>query len=176
MLRIPHFILIISVLSNLTIISATAADENKTACEAQAAGKDSLSDIIIGATFKTLAKAFLLAVDFNKAKKNGMDKINNMSEVKFRKHYTRVGKLIKYSPVLSARYGFNENMNKVQLLEKLRPLDRKQLNEILDSVPDASIGEQFKAYINEKGYSLTLGNIVEHINKFLNKATIGPKS
>jgi len=130
----------------------------------------SVEDRIAGSTFKTLAKAFVVIVDINKLKKNNIDKLNKMNEDKFKKRYAGVYKIIKYLPAeLKVRYGIIEGITKEQVIKNIESLDKKKIYEMIDSIPDAIIANQFKLYLSEKKQAIQKSNAVEQINKFWNK-------
>lgn len=132
--------------------------------------KVSVEDRIIGSTFKTLAKAFVVVVDINKLKKCNIGKLNKMSEDKFQKRYAEVYDVLKDLPVnLKVSYGINAQMTKEQVIKHIESLDEKKIYEIIDSVPDTVIANQFKLYLRKKKEGIQKSNIVEQINKFWNK-------
>lgn len=135
-----------------------------------AAEKANLVDKIIGSTFKTLAKAFVLSADMNKLKKNNIDILNKMSEEKFKKRYSGVYKVLKdLPPKLKVEYGITETMSKEQAIKNTESLNKKKIYEIIDSIPDAIIAQQFKQYLNQKKQAIQKSNVVEQIKKFWNK-------
>jgi hypothetical protein len=132
--------------------------------------KISVEDRIVGSTFKTLAKAFVAIVDINKLKKNNIDKLNKMNEEKFKKRYAGVYKIIKYLPAeLKVSYGITEAMTKEKVIKNTESLDKKKIYEMIDSIPDAIIANQFKQNLSEKRQEIQNSNTVEQINKFWNK-------
>ena len=129
----------------------------------------STADRIIGSTFKVLAKGFVEIADINKLK-NNIDRINKMSEDKFKKRYTEAYKVIKdLPPELKLRYGITEATTKEQIIKDIDSLDKSKIYEIIDSIPDEIIAKQFKQYLSEKKEEIQKSNIVEQINKFWNK-------
>ncbi len=132
--------------------------------------KVSVGDKIIGSTFKTLARAFVVFVDINNLKKDNIDKLKKMNEEKFKHRYAGVYKAVKDLPVeLKVSYGIIEGMTKEQAIKKIEPLDKKKIYEIIDSIPDVIIANQFKQYLSEKKQANTKSNTVEQINKFWNE-------
>jgi len=135
-----------------------------------AEGKVSAEDRIAGSTFKTLAKAFVAITDVNKLKKNNIDRLNKMNEEKFKKRYAGVYQVIKDLPAeLKVSYGITEAMTKEQVIKNIESLDKKKIYEMIDSIPDAIITNQFKQYLGEKKQEIQKSNLVEQINGFWNK-------
>jgi hypothetical protein len=134
--------------------------------------KFGFEDMIIGLTFKTLAKAFVATEDIDKLKKNNIEKLNKMDEEKFKKRYAKIYEAIKDLPSdLKVSYGITEHMSKEQAIKNIELLDKKKIYETVDSVPDTIIAKQFKQYLSEKKQEIEKSNIVEHINKLWDKMT-----
>ena len=134
--------------------------------------KTSVGDRIIGSTFKTLAKAFVVTVDIDALKKNNINKLKGMKEDKFKQRYAGVYEVIKDLPAnLKVNYGIRENMTREQAIKNLEVLDKKKIYAIIDAVPDVIIAQQFKQYLSEKKHGLEESNVVEEINKFWQKIT-----
>ena len=132
--------------------------------------KASAQDRIIGSTFKTLAKAFVATVDINKLKKNNIDKLNKMDEGKFKKHYVKVYGVIKDLPDnLKARYLVAEDFTKEEAIKDIKSLDKKKLYEIIDSIPDTIIAQQFRQYLAKQADRIQKSNLAQQINKLWNK-------
>lgn len=131
--------------------------------------KVGIEDRLIGSTFKTLAKAFVVIADINKLKKDNIDKISKLDKDKFRIRYAKVYKAIKDLPYqLKVDYGISENMTKEQVIRNVRSLDKKRIYEIIDAVPDKIITKQFKQYLYDKKQEIQKSSLVEQINKFWN--------
>jgi len=130
--------------------------------------KVKLEDRIISSTFKALAKIFISTLDINKLKKNNIKRLNNMNEDKFKKQYARVYQTLKDYPLLLVRYDVTENMTRDALIEKIKSLDKRQMYEMADSVPDKVIANQFKQYLNKKRQELQNG-IANQINQLWGK-------
>ncbi len=130
----------------------------------------SMEDKIIGSTFKTLAKAFVVMADIEKLKKNNIDKLNKMDKDKFKRRYTKVYEVIKdLPPKVKVSYGITEHMPKEQVITNIESLDKKKIYETIDSIPDTIIAKQFKQYLSEKKQEIQKSNMVEQVNKFWNK-------
>lgn len=132
--------------------------------------KSSMEDRIIGSTFKALAKALTVTVDVNKLKEANINKLAGMEEEKFKKRYAKVYAAIKeLPPGLKVRYGITEQMTKERVIEDIKSLDKKNINEAIDSIPDRVIAKQFKQYISEKRQLLANSDVVGQINECWNK-------
>lgn len=134
-----------------------------------ASTQDVMSDVIIGMTFKTFARAFLLAVDLEQIKRNAINKITDMDEGKFKRKYAKIRDVIKEYPDIMSRYGFSANLDKAQVIKKIKSLNKDKANEILNGIPDYTIGKQFRMYLSERGAGVSNTNMAGQINKFLNK-------
>ena len=129
-----------------------------------------VEDRMIGSAFKALAKAFVMAVDIDRLKKDNADKLKKMNEAKFNKKYAAAFKVIKdLPPKLKADYGITESMTKERAIQNIESLDKKKVYEMIDSIPDEIIAGQFKQYLREKKEEIEKSGIVEQINKFWNK-------
>ncbi len=109
-----------------------------------AAQKVSAEDRVIGATFKTLAKAYVATTDIEKLKAKKIHRIEIMREDWFDEKYAEVYQVIReLPPKLQMKYGVTEGMTKERTIRIIRTLDKKALYEIIDNVPDTVIAEQF---------------------------------
>ena len=132
--------------------------------------KVNIEEKIIGSTFKTLAKAFVVMVDMDKLKKNNIEKLSKMDEEKFRRRYAKVYEAIKdLPPKLKDSYGITEAMAKEQAIKNIESFDKKKIYETIDSIPDTIIVKQFKQYLSEKKQEMRKGGLVEQINKLWDK-------
>ncbi len=139
------------------------------AAPASASTQDVMSDVIIGITFKTFARAFLLTVDLEQIKRNAINKITDMDEGKFKRKYAKIRDVIKEYPDIMSRYGFSANLDKAEVIKKIQSLNKDKANEILNGMPDYTIGKQFRIYLSERGGGVSNTNMAGQINKFLNK-------
>ncbi len=129
-----------------------------------------VSDKIIGATFKTLAKAYVAVADLNKLKKKNIEKISGMEENKFRKQYTKAYINLRDLPNnLKSKYAITEDMTKAQAIKSIEKLDKKNIGEVIDSIPDLLIAQLFKEYLKEKKREVQNGDIIQRINALWNR-------
>jgi hypothetical protein len=128
-----------------------------------------LEDRVIGSLFKTTAKVFISTVDIDTLKKQNIEKLNKMDTEKFRKQYTRVYGVIKELPFLETRYGITENTTKDEVIKEIQALNKKQIYEIIDVVPDTVIVSQFRQYLNGKKQKILESNVFIQVNQVWNK-------
>jgi hypothetical protein len=118
---------------------------------ALAAEPVTVQERFVGGTFKTMAKAYIATADIRQLKDKNIDRIENMRDDWFDKKYAEVYKVIKDLPLkLRTKYGIKDNMTKAQVIAVIRSLDKKQIYEIIDQVPDPMISEQFNAQFSQK--------------------------
>jgi len=126
-------------------------------------------NVIIGSTFKALAKAFVVVVDLNKVKKSNIKKIQKMDNEKFKKRQAAIYDVLKDLPLeLKEKYGIVEQMPKEQLVRIMNSLDKNKIYDMINDIPDYFIAYQFKKYIKEKGKDIENSSIVAEVNKFWN--------
>lgn len=129
--------------------------------------KINIGDKLIGATFKSLAKAYITVVDLKKLKKANIEKIKAMDEEKFEKRYAKVFLVINELPrKVKATYGINETMTKDQVVRKINSWNKKKICGIIDSIPEELIVKYFKEYINKSKQNVKDSNLIEQIRSF----------
>ncbi len=132
-----------------------------------AEAQTSIEDKIIGAAFKNIAKAYIMAVNLKQLKEDKTAMLKKIEEDKFRKRYAKTYAVISELPKeIKASYGINENMNKDQAIRKINSLDKKKVYAIIDGVPDAVIAKHFKEYLAARKQSLQSSNIAEQVKNF----------
>ncbi len=131
--------------------------------------KGSVSDNLIGSTFKTLAKAFVAGADIEEIKEQNIFKLIKMNEDKFHRQYVKIYAVLKECPSLREAYGFSEFTTKDLVIENIRALDKKKINQIIDLVPNAVIAAQFKEYLKSLKEELQQNNLFVQINQSWNK-------
>ncbi len=130
----------------------------------------SMSDKIIVITFKSLAKAYAATANIEKLKKDSIDKIKKMNDDKFKRRYGQVYETLKdLPPFLMVKYGITKDMTKEQAIGNIKSVDKKKIYEIIDSIPDKAISDQFKQYLNKNKQGIQRNNIIEQVNKMWNK-------
>jgi hypothetical protein len=118
---------------------------------AVAAEKVTVQEKVVGGTFKTMAKAYIATADIRQLKDKNIKRVESMRNDWFAKKYAEVYKVIKdLPPQLRTKYGVKENMTKARVVAVIRSLDKKQIYEIIDQVPDPMISQQFNAQFASK--------------------------
>lgn len=147
---------------------AAAVEENT------AISKPSVSDKIIGATFKMLAKSFVRVMDIEKLKKNNIAKIEKMNEGKFEKRRSKIYSFTKNLPEnIRKSYAITPDVSRQEVITQIKLMDKRAFYEIIDKVPDQVIAGYFRQEILEGKEKLAKSNTVEEIRKFWSKVTNG---
>lgn len=129
--------------------------------------KISIEDRTISLTFKTLAKAFVSMADIEKLKKSNISKIEKMDDGKFKKRYGKIYGALRELPLsIKTTYGIKEDMSKKEILQKIEPLDKKELYRIINAIPDETIARIFKNYLKERKRQINKTELVKQINNF----------
>ncbi|MBI4336003.1 MAG: hypothetical protein HY589_05045 [Candidatus Omnitrophica bacterium] len=132
--------------------------------------KTSAQDKFIGSTFKTLAKAFIVMSDIDRLKTDNIARIEKMDDAKFRKEYAKFYAVMWDLPQrLKAEYKISENMSKAQAAKWIESLDKKRSYELIDSMQDATIADEFKKYLRENKEEMRKGNLAQQINNLWQK-------
>ncbi|MDD5108028.1 MAG: hypothetical protein PHC29_00745 [Candidatus Omnitrophica bacterium] len=132
--------------------------------------KVSLQDNAIGSTFKTLAKSFVVVMDIDKFKKDNISQINKLRPDKYKRKYAKVYEVIKELPHGTiAKYGIVEDMPREQLIKDIESLDKRQIYEAIDLIPNTIIAKEFKKYLVRKKQGIQESNLVKEVNAFWNK-------
>jgi len=135
--------------------------------------KVSLQDKVIGSTFKTLAKGFVLVTDIDKFKNDNISKINKLKPDKYKRRYAKVYETIKELPTeLKIKYVIIEDMPREQLIKNIESLDKKKIYGLIDLIPNTIIAKEFKKYLNKKKQGIQDSNLVKEINEFWNKVLV----
>ncbi len=114
-------------------------------------GVSSFGDNSIAVTIKVLAKAFVETADLEKVKAKQIKSLSKMNETKFQKRYTEIYDALKdIPPELRTRYGVTEHMAKEEAIRNIRSLDKKDLVQIIDGIPDQVIIKYVKDYLRHK--------------------------
>lgn len=130
----------------------------------------SMADKIIAITFKSLAKAYATTVNIDKLKEDSIDKIKKMNDDKFKRRYSQVYEALKdLPPFLMVKYGIAKDMTKEQAIRNIKSVDKKKIYEIIDSIPNKVISDQFKECLNKNKQEIQKSNIVKQVNKIWDK-------
>ncbi len=135
------------------------------ACFAQ--GEVSIEDRVIGSTFKTLAKGYVLTADIAELKRAQIEKLKSIEQEKFNERYARIYEVIKDLPyTLKAAYNISERMTPRQAVKDIESLDKAAIYAIIDSLPDKTIADEFRRYLSRMAQQEQKGNIIGQIKSF----------
>jgi hypothetical protein len=110
-----------------------------------AAGEPGVEAKIVGPAFKTLAKAYVATANLKEVRSKSVARVESMREDHFRKRYAQVYAVLNKLPVkLLIKYGVTQSLSKDQAVVLIRGLEKKDLYEIVDAVPDEVIAQEFR--------------------------------
>ncbi len=135
-----------------------------------AGGDDAVDVRVIGGTFKTLARGYVVTADIEKLKAGKIARIEHMRDDWFAEKYAELYEVIKGMPLkIRTRYGVTEHLTRAQAVRIIRGLDKGKLYEIIDNVPDRLIAEQFNEQLrrDEKGNG---GSLQDKIGRMWGRA------
>ncbi len=134
------------------------------------AGEDvSLQDRMVGGTFKTMAKAYIATADVQVLKEKNIKRIEIMREDWFERQYADVYKVIKdLPPRIKDKYRIKAGMTKAEAVTVIRSLDKRQINTIIDAIPDPVIAGQFNEQWRSEGDG-TKGDLMGRIQMIWGK-------
>ncbi len=113
-------------------------------------GANELGDRAIAATIKTLAKAFVQTVDLEKFKAKHIRSLSKMTEEKFQKRYVEIYDVVKDIPAeLRIKYGVTEHLDRTEAIRDIGHLDKTDLAQIIDGIPDQVVIKYVKIYIRK---------------------------
>jgi len=113
-------------------------------------GINELSDYAIAATIKTLAKAFVQMVDLEQLRTKHIKSLSRMTEAKFQKRYIEIYDIVKdIPPPLRVKYGITEHLSRKEAMRGIGHLDRTDLVQIIDGIPDEVVIKYVKIYIKK---------------------------
>jgi len=134
-------------------------------CFAQ--GNGSWDEVVIGTSFKTLAKAFVATADIQKIKKANIEKLEGMDEAKFRQRYVEAYAIVKDLPGdIKKEYGVTETMSRHQAIENMQVLDKPRMYALIDSMPNEAIARQFRQYLSQRQGSDEGRDLVTQVRSF----------
>jgi hypothetical protein len=108
-------------------------------------------DAVIAALLKTFASAYVTAVDIKKLKEKQISRLELMKEDDFQAEYERVFAVIRQCPQFKKKFGLYEGMSREELIARIISFDRKQICDIINSIPDNVLAGQFREYLSETG-------------------------
>ena len=129
-------------------------------------------DHLTASTFKALAKGYVATVDLERIKKDQIARLNKMNDQKFKKHFQKVSLVLNSLPSeLKIKYGFKDPMTKEDVVKEIGELDKKNLNQMIDDIPETFIIFQFRQYLAGLKEDFGQNNIVRKIHEFWDKIT-----
>jgi hypothetical protein len=78
-------------------------------------------------------------------------RLEQLSEDDFTAAYERVFSVIRECPQFKKKFGLYEGMNKEQFIARIISFDKKQICDIINSIPDDVLSAKFREYLSEKG-------------------------
>ncbi len=135
-------------------------------------GITGLSDNAIAGTIKTLAKVFVQTIDLEKVKTKHIESLLKMNEAKFQKRYTKIYDVLKSIPLeLRTHYGVTEHMTQKDAIRDIRRLDKTDLVQIIDGIPDQVIIKYAKDYLRHKAHQVKDQIFLQQIDSLWKKIT-----
>ena len=134
-----------------------------------------LGDYAIAGTIKTLAKIFVQTTDLDKVKTKQIKALSRLKEAKFQKQYTEIYIVLKdVPPELLRHYGMIEHMSKQEAIEEIQRIEKSDLIELINKIPDQVIVKYVKDSLRQKACQLKDKIFLQQIdslwNKFIEKA------
>ncbi|MFH1691069.1 MAG: hypothetical protein ABIC68_00655 [Candidatus Omnitrophota bacterium] len=152
----------------------STSQEETTADGDTVISKPSVSDKIIGTTFKMLAKSFVRVMDIEKLKRNNIAKIEKMNEGKFEKRRAKIYSFTKdLPPDIRERFAISQDVSRQEVVAQIRMMDKRAIYEIINKMPDQVIAGYFRQEISKGKESLAKSSAVGQIKKFWSKVTHG---
>lgn len=132
-------------------------------------------DYAIAGTIKTLARIFVQTADLDRIKNKQIKALSRMDEAKFRKRYGEICPVFKdVPPELLSRYEITGHMTKEEAIKDIRLLNKSDLLQIIDKIPDHVIVKYMNGYLRQKAYQLKENTWPQQIDslfkKFIQKA------
>jgi len=109
-----------------------------------------LEDKVISSTLKNLAKAFVMVIDLRSLKVTYIKKLEKMDDSKFLKKYAKTYPYIMNLPdYIKMRYGVANEMTREQAVENLKTIDKDEMYELIECIPDAVVADNFRSYFKK---------------------------
>ena len=123
----------------------------------------SVQDRLISSTFKTLAKTYIAATDFNALKKNTLARLEQLDTGSFHERYPRTLQIITDAPALKTQFGLRGDMTVDQAIAFIRSLDKKKVSAVIDAVPDQVVARHVLDDISRTTKSVNSKNIGDQV-------------
>jgi hypothetical protein len=111
----------------------------------------SIQDRVIASTFKALAKIYLSAVQEDRLKNAVIKDIDKMDNVKYEKRYADIYSVLKTYPMVVRKYGLTADLSKEMAISRISILSKKDINGLIDDIPDEYLVWQYVQYLKKKG-------------------------
>jgi len=104
-----------------------------------------LSEKVVGMTFRAVMRVCIMASDIDKLRKNNAVKVNEMSDEDFIAKRARVYDLVKDLPEsIKKDYAISPDITRQEVVKGIEKLDKKRLYTIIDALPDQALARMFK--------------------------------
>jgi len=111
-----------------------------------------LGEKVIGTTVKTAVNTVVAVTNLEKTKKKLINKLDVMDEEALRVRYAEFYELIKDLPQdIKTTYKITPHMTKNQMVKNINSVNKKEIYAIIDRIPDKTIADLFKEYLNWTG-------------------------
>ena len=129
----------------------------------------------IAGTTKILAKIFVQTADLDKIKTKQIKALSKMKDAKFQKRYAEIYIILKDAPTgLLSHYGLIEHMSKKRAINEIRHVDKSDLIEMIDKIPDQLIVKNVRNCLRQQADQLKDKTFLQQIEflwkKFIQKA------
>jgi hypothetical protein len=126
-------------------------------------------ELLVGAVVKLFAKGYVAVTDINKIKETNIAKLRKMNDQEFAGKYMAIYRDVKDLPLnVKTAYGIDEKMDRSAAITKIQSAEKKDLNTIIDGIPDAFIVKYFDSYIEEKGLDMKKSSSMRDVLDFWN--------
>jgi len=143
-------------------IAADEAYEEKRAAKQERRRR--FEEHIVGMTFRGLAKTFVFALNLEKLKEKGVEKLSKMNDAKFKKKYDAIASFLNELPdEMKDRYGIGSQMTRERVVQNIRSLTKEDMFEMIDAVPDRVISNIFMDQLKKDKEGAKQGNLAQQI-------------
>ena len=123
------------------------------------AAKLSADDKMISATLKALVHMYIAAQD----KKDLATRIETMDPKVFEWRFASAYRLIEQAPQVEQKFDLMPYMSRQEVAQRINSWDKKQLYDLIESIPDAAIAGEFKKYLARRSQEVRSSNIVTQV-------------
>lgn len=98
---------------------------------------------------KSAAKTYLKMMNFDEEKRKTVEKLQGMSDEEFKKEYSSAYKSLReISPFMKDVYGIDENMTRLEAIQKIEGMNKEKISGIIDDTPYTAIIDLLKKYLD----------------------------